>query len=579
MSSSTPTNRHASETTAEDVDVDVDGVPDWYHYCRRNQPNCGKRSTQMLVAFVVLCCVAFGASAFTLRIMSTKEDTTSTVNRQESNNKERAVMSPKYDASDAELPHYGLELRTGGLYTVFAEAAATFGAAATTHGDIGVVFGAGTIGATIIHGQYQFHNTEAAGALGDISQAREEAAAWQASVGSEFMITGGSLSGMVLAPGVYDSVGALTMAASTTLTFDGQGDPTAFWILRINGALTLGASAQMRVIRGGCPGNIFFVAKGAVSFGASSTVLGTSLALGAVTTGANVASGPLLSSRGAATIGAGSTIFSYCRAGNQSYVSENCAEVEGCPATTGPTPAPTTKSPTTKSPTTKSPTTKSPTTKPPTPYYNTCMSCMRPGGCPPGFICGMASCGGAKSCLPINDCPVRLTPPPRARGEYVATNDHSIVIPRGTHTERYLVSRLTSVVLTLYPNPDEPDQLWGPMEYSSIGTISIVISSYGRNTTIHSTESWGVFNTSGPASCKNSAGTVNRNGHTNSYDVNTDCYSRDDSDLCGIPRTLSVRVADCVEWDLESDRGGIFQVFTQNTGVSYGMKIAATMVC
>jgi hypothetical protein len=259
-----------------------------------------------------------------------------------------------------------VDVHTAGRYGICASGAITFGAASVVHGDVGVVVGAATIEGSVVTGEYEFQTTNAVQAMEYIHAARKDALGRNRSTGTEFGITAVSLSGMILGPGVYDTVGAVTVTANTLLTFDGQDDPHAVWIIRIKGAFTLGAGARMIMRNGGCPGNVYFTVNGAVTYGANSAVVGTSIALGAATTGAYVRSGPLLSTHGAITLGAQNTIQTYCRVGDAENTSGMCQQIQGCPMTPPPTATPTTATPTTPAPTTPAPTTPAPTTPAPT---------------------------------------------------------------------------------------------------------------------------------------------------------------------------------------------------------------------
>jgi hypothetical protein len=114
-------------------------------------------------------------------------------------------------------------------------------------------------------------------------------------------------SGETLTAGVYDIGGAGSVAG--TLTLDGQGDPNAVFIMKFKGAFTAGAASNIILINGADAANVFWVAQGALSVGANSTIKGTLLAYpGAITLGVNSSiEGRLLSSVGAITVGVGGT--------------------------------------------------------------------------------------------------------------------------------------------------------------------------------------------------------------------------------------------------------------------------------
>jgi len=113
--------------------------------------------------------------------------------------------------------------------------------------------------------------------------------------------------GETLTPGVYSIGGAGSVAG--TLTLDGQGDPNAVFIMKFKGAFTAGAATNIVLINGADAANVFWVAQGALSVGASSVIKGTLLAYpGAITLGVNSSiEGRLLSSVGAITVGVGGT--------------------------------------------------------------------------------------------------------------------------------------------------------------------------------------------------------------------------------------------------------------------------------
>ena len=79
-----------------------------------------------------------------------------------------------------------------------------------------------------------------------------------------------------LGPGVYIHTGAVTI--NGILTLDGGGDSTAEFIIRTAGALTTGTNAEIVLTNGATSSNVWFVAAGAPSTGANSTVRGNFLA-------------------------------------------------------------------------------------------------------------------------------------------------------------------------------------------------------------------------------------------------------------------------------------------------------------
>lgn len=109
----------------------------------------------------------------------------------------------------------------------------------------------------------------------------------------------------ILFPGVY----AIAAAGSIngTLILDGQGDSNAVFIFKFGGAFSTGASSNVVLINGASACNIFWVAEGAISIGASCIMKGTFIAnAGACFMGASGAlEGRLFSISGAINFGPG----------------------------------------------------------------------------------------------------------------------------------------------------------------------------------------------------------------------------------------------------------------------------------
>ncbi|MFT5435638.1 MAG: putative repeat protein (TIGR01451 family), partial [Ulvibacter sp.] len=112
--------------------------------------------------------------------------------------------------------------------------------------------------------------------------------------------------GETIFPGVYSIPGAGTITGA--LTLDGQGDSNAVFIIKYEGALTVGTSSTIILSNGTRAANVFWIAEGAIQVGANSVIKGTLFSHpGAVSLGLNCTiEGRLLASEGAITIGAGS---------------------------------------------------------------------------------------------------------------------------------------------------------------------------------------------------------------------------------------------------------------------------------
>jgi hypothetical protein len=107
-----------------------------------------------------------------------------------------------------------------------------------------------------------------------------------------------------LTPGVYSTDGAGSLGA---LTLDGGGNPDAFFIIKFNGALTVGAGAVVTLTGGTKSCNVFYIANGAISIAAGANIKGNLFSkVGAVGLGANVIlEGRMLTMAGAITFGVG----------------------------------------------------------------------------------------------------------------------------------------------------------------------------------------------------------------------------------------------------------------------------------
>src|SRR5580692_4031127 len=140
-------------------------------------------------------------------------------------------------------------------------------------------------------------------------------------------LTPTSTIGPVLGSGQTLFAGVDTIAAAGSivggLTFDAQGNPNAVFIIKTGGALTTAAGATVTLINGAVACNVFWVAQGAISMAASTTMRGTLIANnGAIDMGA----GGILEGRELSTTGAVSVY------GTIAYTPVGC----GTPILTGP---------------------------------------------------------------------------------------------------------------------------------------------------------------------------------------------------------------------------------------------------
>ena len=108
--------------------------------------------------------------------------------------------------------------------------------------------------------------------------------------------------GTTIYAGVYDTAAAVSPTG--TITLDGGGDVNALFIFRTSaGAIAAGASTVFILTNGASSNNIFFLAAGAITIGATSDVVGTFISDAAVTIGAGTTlEGRALSVAGAVSI-------------------------------------------------------------------------------------------------------------------------------------------------------------------------------------------------------------------------------------------------------------------------------------
>lgn len=115
--------------------------------------------------------------------------------------------------------------------------------------------------------------------------------------------------GETITPGVYSSVGAGSVGGD--LTLDGGGSTNAVFILKFAGAFTVGAGTRISLSNGTRACNVFWIAQGAISIAANSTLKGGLFSYpGAISLGENCdVEGRIFTSSGAVTIGLGSVVI------------------------------------------------------------------------------------------------------------------------------------------------------------------------------------------------------------------------------------------------------------------------------
>jgi hypothetical protein len=111
--------------------------------------------------------------------------------------------------------------------------------------------------------------------------------------------------GETLLPGVYTVPAAASTAG--TLTMDGLGNPNAVFVIRIGAAFSTGAASTIVLTGGAQSSHIFWVAEGAISLGANTTMKGTLISHNAAVSAAagSDITGRMFSTSGAMSFGPG----------------------------------------------------------------------------------------------------------------------------------------------------------------------------------------------------------------------------------------------------------------------------------
>lgn len=191
-------------------------------------------------------------------------------------------------------------LGTAASFSVLAGDGITNTGPTTITGDVGTYptlteSGFGTV--TFLHGINHVGDAVTQQAKDDLVIAYNDAAGRtpDSTVGTE-------LGGTTLKHGVYDSA-AGTFGITGTLTLDGEGDPNAVFIFKTTSTLITATSSVVMLTNGASPCNVFWQVGSSATIGASSTFVGTILALESITltTDATV-DGRVLARNGAVTL-------------------------------------------------------------------------------------------------------------------------------------------------------------------------------------------------------------------------------------------------------------------------------------
>ena len=202
-----------------------------------------------------------------------------------------------------------IELGAAGNFVVLAGPAVANTGASVVNGSLGVAPGTAITGFPpgLIAGATDADDPAATQAQSDLAAAYA-AAEETTELPCETTVSG-NLAGLTLTPGVYCTGGAAAITGTLTLNF--EGDSNAFFLFRVNGALTTAAGSAVRVTNTGahretCAPNTFWALNGAAGFGAGTNFTGTILAGGGITSGAGTTTTGRLLASGAVTMNSSS---------------------------------------------------------------------------------------------------------------------------------------------------------------------------------------------------------------------------------------------------------------------------------
>jgi hypothetical protein len=118
----------------------------------------------------------------------------------------------------------------------------------------------------------------------------------------------GDIGGLTLTAGTYRSAAAVTLTG--TVTLDGQGDPNALFVFQLGAAFASAAASHVTLVGGATASHVFWQVNGAAGTGASSYMVGSILAAGAITLGAGAQLLGRALAYGAVTLSTNSLSFS-----------------------------------------------------------------------------------------------------------------------------------------------------------------------------------------------------------------------------------------------------------------------------
>ena len=182
-------------------------------------------------------------------------------------------------------------------------------------GDFQIVSGAATtLGATLV-GLDPVNVSSAVTAVNDLRSAITSLSTSPATtVAADF-------GGKTYEPGVYAAVGGAAVAMTAGVILDGKNDCNSVFIFSTPAAMNTTAGISITLVNGAKPGNVYWVAGGAITTGASDHLVGNFMSGAAITVGASSSINGRLLGLAAVTVGASVTF--------QGFPVEKCSEPAG----------------------------------------------------------------------------------------------------------------------------------------------------------------------------------------------------------------------------------------------------------
>lgn len=219
------------------------------------------------------------------------------------------ITSCKKDVPKQKVEMETVALGNASYFAVLAGAAITNTGSTNITGDLGLSPGSSVGGFPpgILNGTLRVNDVISNQAKLDLTTAYNDAAG---RTSTDIVSISGNIGGKTLTPGLYKSTSSLEIS-SGDLTFDAKGDKDAIFIIQIASSLTVTSGRKVILSGKASAANIFWQVSSSASFGTTSVMKGTIMALESITfsTGAKL-DGKALARTGAVTMDA-NTIVKY----------------------------------------------------------------------------------------------------------------------------------------------------------------------------------------------------------------------------------------------------------------------------